>query len=324
MAFIAGSLLGTVAPVIMTPRMIGAATVSARPRASLAGGGAHVDFATLGRAPLRLGFGSRRVTSRDLQIVEATEELLQEEVPEPEGVAENVSLLRGFNATIPSAEKSRIRRRQTRNVETPRLGLKRMSLGGRGLLGDEEENDGESVASEEDVVMVGRSERNGLGKKGKSKRRGRQSLSAGKTFGTDELVRQTHEIERDKENLHVRRVRQQSVHCNSFADKIPQTLINNEIDEVSRKIDALDAIRAKLEQDLLRLQEEDLELDDERTCFLYVLEYLRPNVALSGGRPGTSRIGGVRQSTVAQCLSNRSYSTKFKATERASVPPFRT
>ncbi|KAI0735570.1 WD40-repeat-containing domain protein [Earliella scabrosa] len=227
----------------MTPRVIGAATVSGRPRASVGGGSSTVDFATLGRAPLRLGFGSRRVTSRDLQIVEATEELLDQEVPEPDAVAQNVSLLRGFNATIPSAEKSRIRRRQTRNVDTPKLGLKRMSLGARGMLGDDEDHDGDSVASEDDVVMVGRAERNG---RVKAKRKGRQSLSASKTLGADELVRQTHEIERDKENIHVRRA-----------------LINNEIEEISHKIDALDAIRAKLEQDLLKLQEEELELDDE-------------------------------------------------------------
>lgn len=43
-----------------------------------------------------------------------------------------------------------------------------------------------------------------------------------------------------------------------------QTLINSEIAEITNKIEALDALRAKLEQDLLRLQEEDLELDDER------------------------------------------------------------
>ncbi|KAI1797515.1 WD40 repeat-like protein [Ganoderma leucocontextum] len=289
------ALVGTVAPVIMTPRMIGAATVSARPRASLAGRTAHVDFATLGRAPLRLGFGSRRVTSRDLQIVEATEELLQEEVPEPEGVAENVSLLRGFNATIPSAEKSRIRRRQTRNVETPRLGLKRMSLGVRGLLGDEEDQDGESVASEDDVVMVGRSERNGRGKKGKGKRRGRQSLSAGKTFGADELVRQTHEIERDKENLHVRR-----------------TLINNDIDEVSRKIDALDAIRAKLEQDLLRLQEEELELDDELEG---VRERLELEESTSQPSRSASRTGHIPPS------SRRRKGPVFLPSEHDELPP---
>lgn len=42
-----------------------------------------------------------------------------------------------------------------------------------------------------------------------------------------------------------------------------KSLINNEIDEITRKIQALDSIRVKLEQDLLKLQEEDLELDDE-------------------------------------------------------------
>lgn len=163
-----------------------------------------MDFATLGRAPLRLGLGSRKMTSRDLQIVEATEELLLEEIPEPEGVASNVSLLKGFNATIPSAEKARTRRRQTRNVDAPRLGLKKLGMGSRGLLMDEEENDHDSVASEDDVVLVGGSA--GKGKKGKSKRKERASLSAGVRLGKDELVRQTHEIERDKENLHVRRV----------------------------------------------------------------------------------------------------------------------
>lgn len=42
-----------------------------------------------------------------------------------------------------------------------------------------------------------------------------------------------------------------------------QTLVNNEIAEITTKIEALDAIRAKLEQNLLKLQEEELELDDE-------------------------------------------------------------
>lgn len=47
-------------------------------------------------------------------------------------------------------------------------------------------------------------------------------------------------------------------------DSHPQSLMNNEIAEITTKIEALDAIRTKLEQDLLKLQEEDLELDDER------------------------------------------------------------
>jgi hypothetical protein len=39
--------------------------------------------------------------------------------------------------------------------------------------------------------------------------------------------------------------------------------MNNEIAEITTKIEALDAIRAKLEQGLLKLQEDELELDDE-------------------------------------------------------------
>ena len=151
-----------------------------------------MDFATLGRT--RLGLNSRRITSRDLQIVEATEELLDAEVPEPEGVASNVSLLRGFNATIPSAEQSRSRRRQMRNVETPRLGFKKLGMNARGLMMDEDDL--------EDVVVVPSL---GVGKQ-KGKRRGRESLSTLKTLGKDELSRQTKEIQRDKENIHVRRV----------------------------------------------------------------------------------------------------------------------
>jgi mitochondrial division protein 1 len=199
----------TVAPVIMTPKMLNSsATASSRPRVSVGSSGlsqSHMDFATLGRAPFRLGLGARRICSRDLQIVEATEELLDTEIPEPEGVAVDVSLLRGFNATIPSAEKSRSRRRQMRNVETPRLGLKKMGMSARGLLAEEEDHDGQSVVSEEDVVIVAKADPGN--KKGKGKRKGRESLSAGKAFGKEELARQTKEIVRDKENLHVRRVR---------------------------------------------------------------------------------------------------------------------
>lgn len=41
-------------------------------------------------------------------------------------------------------------------------------------------------------------------------------------------------------------------------------MIYSEITEITHKIEALDTIRAKLEQDLLSLQEDELELDDER------------------------------------------------------------
>ncbi|KAF7367367.1 Trp-Asp repeats containing protein [Mycena sanguinolenta] len=233
-------ILSDLAPVIMTPRMINSAANASLRRQSIGPvpqARSKLDFATLGRAPLRLG-GSRRITSGDLQIVEATDELLCSDIPEPDGVASDVSLLRGFNATIPSAEAGRTRRRQMRNVDTPRLGLKKLGMSARGLLTEDEDHDVQSVTSEDDVVVVPR--------EGKGKRRGRESLSAAKTLGKDELTRQSKEIMRDKENIHVRR-----------------SLIHSEIAEISLKIAALDGIRAKLEQDLLKLHEDELELEDE-------------------------------------------------------------
>ncbi len=172
-----------------------ASSISSRQRTRVADSSSPIDFASIGRAPLRLTLGSHRVTSRDLQIVEAAEELLEAEIPEPDGVVTNVSLLRGFNATIPSADQNRARRRQMRSVDTPRLGLKRLGMTARGMITEDD------VGSEEDVVVVSASE---SGRKGK--RRGRESLSTAKKLGKDELNRQATEIARDKENIHVRRV----------------------------------------------------------------------------------------------------------------------
>ncbi|KAH8086632.1 WD40 repeat-like protein [Cristinia sonorae] len=281
----------------MTPRMVNAATISGKPR-QVAGSSSslsrsRVDFATLGRAPMRLGIGTRRITSRDLQIVEASEELLEAEIPEPEGVAQDVSLIRGFNATIPSADKGRSRRRQTRNVDAPRMGLKKLGMSARGLMVDEEEHEGESVASEEDVVMVGRPEPRGRNLRPKKK--GRQSLSAGKVIGTDELKRQTHEIKRDKENLHVRK-----------------SLIEGEIKEISHKIQTLDNLRAKLQEDLLKLQEDELELDDE-------LEGVKERLDIeeSRSRPPKAR---TQQPHVAQS-SRRRKGPAFLPSEHDELPP---
>jgi len=167
---------------------------------SISRSGPKMNFATLGRAPLRLGLGSRRVTSRDLAIVEATDELLLSDLPEPTGESSNVSFLRGFNATIPSAESGKTRRRQMRSVETPRLGLKKLGMSARGLL--TAEDDDHEGQSEDDMVVVGRQD---PGQR-KGKRKGRESLAATKILGREELSRQRKEIMKDKENIHVRRV----------------------------------------------------------------------------------------------------------------------
>lgn len=45
---------------------------------------------------------------------------------------------------------------------------------------------------------------------------------------------------------------------------VVQSLINSEIAEINNKIKTLDSIRERLEQDLLKLHEDELELDDER------------------------------------------------------------
>ena len=70
-------------------------------------------------------------------------------------------------------------------------------------------DDEESVggASEDDVVVVGRSEKVKGKQTIKGKRRARESLGASVALGREELSRQADEILRDKENIHVRRVR---------------------------------------------------------------------------------------------------------------------
>ncbi|KAK2461724.1 hypothetical protein APHAL10511_006187 [Amanita phalloides] len=270
-------ILSDLAPIIMTPRMMNSASaISSRQRVRVRDTSTRLDFTSIVRAPLRLTLAPHTVTSRDLQIVEATDELLEAEIPDPQGIASNVSLLRGFNATIPSADQNRARRRHMRSVDTPKLGLKRLGMTARGMI---TEDDVQSVASEDDLVLVSASQ---SAKKGK--RRGKGSLGTTKTLGKGELDRQAVEIRCDKENIHVRR-----------------SLINSEIDEITHKIEALDEIRAKLEQDLLRLQEDELELDAE-------LEGVKERLAFE-------------QSSVPPSSSRRRKGPAFLPSEHDELPP---
>ena len=84
-----------------------------------------------------------------------------------------------------------------RNVETPRLGLKKLGMSARGLLAEDEDHEEQSVVSEDDVVVV---------RPHPGQRKGRESLSTAKKLGKEELSRQSQEILRDKENIHVKRV----------------------------------------------------------------------------------------------------------------------
>jgi division protein 1 len=86
----------------------------------------------------------------------------------------------------------------------------------------------------------------------------------------EELAVQADEIGIDKDNLRVRRVSMRALLRSggpvevSDGDLRGQELIVEEIDDVTAKIDALDQIRERLESSLVLIQEEELELDDER------------------------------------------------------------
>jgi len=183
----------------MTPRIVHAA--SSRNNQSRLYGGSYsslsprVDFNTLARAPLRLTV-ARHITAGDLDILESTPDLLSAPIPEAEGVAKDVSLLKGFQATIPSSEKNKVRRRKTRNVQLGNgeedegeMGLNRLGMKARGLLTEEPHNQGSS------------------GAKRRASRKQGDALAASKILGKEELNRQRREIVQDKENRHVRRVR---------------------------------------------------------------------------------------------------------------------
>ncbi|KAG9083709.1 Mitochondrial fission protein [Ceratobasidium sp. UAMH 11750] len=222
-------ILQGLAPVMMTPRRVAAAASAAASSAVHKPAPPMIDFVSLGRAPMSL---TRRTTARDLSVHEATDALLLEPIPDPPADEDpsSVSFMRGFSATVNSADAGRSRRRKARNVDLPHLGLKSKALAARGML----------TGSEAEEA-----------KEAKKKTRHRQSLSSSVKLSPEELARQKAEIIQDRENIHVRR-----------------SLINNEITEITHKIAALDVIRNNLEQDLLRLHEDELELEDERACAL--------------------------------------------------------
>ncbi len=76
-----------------------------------------------------------------------------------------------------------------------------------------------------------------------------------------------------------------------------QDLIIDEIDEVTAKIDALDEIRRRLEASLVMIQEEELELDDERAsaCSWNLDELLLMAASSSRRRQGAHGAAAARR-----------------------------
>lgn len=174
--------------------------------------------------------------------------------------ASQVSLLRGFEATIPSAKQARSRRRRERAREGPRLGLKQMGDRARGLLtdGDVDSPDASFDAS---VASPSRDAR-------RKERQAMRSKAKDIPLSEESLHRQSGEVTKEKDDIDVRR-----------------RLLHTEVAQVDLKIAALQAVKDSLVSDLLALKEEELELDDEQAGIqeLISMQKHRRNMPGQGG-----------------------------------------
>ncbi|GHJ89793.1 hypothetical protein NliqN6_6195 [Naganishia liquefaciens] len=279
-------MISDLAPHVMNPNGISGKNASAQrilgSYPSGGGGGGGGGISALGRfstgLPQTFRYSKEKPTATSLMIMEAVPRLLATPLDvttttteeESSGnsfsahhrrtaaAVDKVPLIQGFKATIPSSEMAKLRRRRVRGgladeevglgAGGRKIGLKRLGDRARGLLtegeGDDDDVFGAAGAGEQDAVAKT------VGRKSRRRRKGykdaRHAGGGGKELGLEELMRQADEIGMDKDNLRVRR-----------------NLLSVEIEEVAAKIDALEGIKRRLETSLMRLQEEDLELEDE-------------------------------------------------------------
>ncbi|MCO5565586.1 hypothetical protein L7F22_019260 [Adiantum nelumboides] len=270
-------LLADVAPHIMRPRILSAAVAAGNTVTNNVSNSALIGFLPLTRTGLggysinqparslvRLTNTIRQgpVTSTDLKALESSYQILssvnsenlEEEIQEPKGLAKDVSLLRGFQATLPSRLDGKARRRKQRNREGESLGLKKMADEARGLLTNG------ANADEEDALG---------GPSTRDKRKARRSAASKAKevpLTLEELQAQKDDINQEQEDLVVRRM-----------------LINSEVNEVAQRIAALDAIKQNLQKSLVALKEEELELNDECEGVSEMVALLKHRRAMPGG-----------------------------------------
>lgn len=307
-------LLAEVAPHIMRPRILSAAVAAGNTVTNNVSNSALIGFLPLtrtgiggysisqpARSLVRLGNTIRQgpVTSTDLRALESSYQILstvnaanlEEEIQEPKGVAQEVSLLRGFQATLPSNLDGRARRRKQRGRDDFHLGLKQMSDNARGLL----VNGGSSLDSSVD-------EDGGLQQKQREKRKARRS-QANKAkelpLTMEEVQGQREEISTEKENLSIRRM-----------------LINSEINEVEARIASLENVKQSLQKSLLGLREEELELNDEFDGVSELLAVMKHRRAMPGG----SNREVERSASASQGNSRRRKGPLFLPSEHDELP----
>ncbi|KAK0525834.1 Mitochondrial fission protein [Tilletia horrida] len=187
----------------------------------------------------------------------------------PGGIASQVSLLDGFNATLPSALQGRTRRRKARASHRPPMGLKAMGDSARGLLTDAGVGGSDPAAAAE-AAAASTFETKEARKARKAARGASLGKDAAAPLTAAELEAQVEEIRQDKERLNVRRM-----------------LLTAEITEVDTKIAALEAVRNDLHRGLVGMREEELELDEELTGVSELLEIQRLRSAMPGGEKVT-------------------------------------
>lgn len=219
------------------------------------------QFAGLGKAA-RAGAGRERVpvTSMDIGVLEESQRILENaaadldlsldtNVLDTSGGAGDeavpVSLLRGYEATVPQASAGKVRRRQVRATQSAR------------------------------------------------RRRKEQHL-----LSLEELEAQDREVQEEMRNLEIRRA-----------------LYHSEMVHVDAKIAALEATKARLEQGLLQVREEELELEDEQQGLAELLELQRHRRAMPGGR-------GLDVTTVLPTGTSRRWKGPvFLPSEHDELPP---
>ncbi|KAM0753369.1 WD40 repeat-like protein [Meredithblackwellia eburnea MCA 4105] len=218
----------------------------------------------------RIGWLGAKHDSNSVYILERVDELLHMDVPpapfdlspppvigtrqqqsiEYPAPDAQVPLIRGFNATAPSAQAARVERRRKRAGLGEqalgldgKLGLKARGDKARGLLGDSNEEE------QQGVTELGINKR--ATASGSSRRKKNQKV--GDTVGYDEvqmtpedLTKDAKAVEQDMSNVSVKRA-----------------LLNSQVAEIDAKIASLDAVRDGLRRNLLALREEELELQDE-------------------------------------------------------------
>jgi division protein 1 len=203
-----------VAPLIMTPKFISAAAASSSRNHNpyITSSSSSSSSKGLSSQLAKVAFPSfpRRSTSTSLGILEAAPLLLNQPIPDVPQSSEgggSVSFLRGFQATVPSSEKGKERRRKVRGgvADVGFVNAKKFLTGGkeRGLLTEDGEahEEGETGGRGGQVGMTGKERR-----RRKREKAEREGGKGGANLSKEELMRMQEEIGWDRENLVVRKV----------------------------------------------------------------------------------------------------------------------